>query len=94
MNTTVGTASNQAALAAMREALDRHLAGTIQADALVRAWREQSGALTLPPVFGQAMEELLRRLEMSSVFAQDSCSFSSTAVTDQLQRWLEKAGKA
>jgi len=25
------------------------------------------------------------------VFAQDSCSFSSTAVTDQLKRWLDKA---
>jgi len=38
------------------------------------------------------MEELLRRMEMSAVFAQDSCSFSSTAVTDQLKKWLDKAG--
>ncbi len=85
---------NQAPLAAMREALDRHRAGALPADGLVRAWREQAAALTLPPVFGQAMEELLRRLEMSAVFAQDSCSFSSTAVTDQLERWLAKAATA
>jgi hypothetical protein len=29
---------------------------------------------------------------MSAAFAQDSCSFSSTAITDQLTRWLDKAG--
>ncbi|MBO4120852.1 hypothetical protein J5T34_08890 [Cupriavidus gilardii] len=86
--------ANQAPLSAMRDALERHRAGALPADALVRSWREQSAALTLPPVFGQAMEELLRRLEMSSVFAQDSCSFSSTAVTDQLERWLAKAASA
>ncbi|MBY4898887.1 hypothetical protein [Cupriavidus sp. AU9028] len=63
MSLTTSAADNRQALDAMREALDGHLAGKIRADALVRAWREQSGALTLPPVFGQAMEELLRRLE-------------------------------
>lgn len=87
-----GNPSNQAPLRAMRDALDGHRAGVLPADGLVRTWREQGAALTLPPVFGQAMEELLRRLEMSSVFAQDSCSLSSTAVTDQLERWLAKAG--
>jgi hypothetical protein len=85
------SATNQEALARMRTALDQHVAGSLPADSLVRAWREAAPGLTLPPVFGQAMEELLRRLEMSAVFAQDSCSFSSTAVTDQLTRWLDKA---
>ncbi|MGO4328403.1 hypothetical protein AB4Z48_17440 [Cupriavidus sp. 2TAF22] len=82
---------NSTALAGMRAALEQHLGGSLGADALVRAWREAAPALTLPPVFGQAMEELLRRLEMSAVFAQDSCSFSSSAVTDQMKRWLDKA---
>ncbi len=86
--------ANQAPLRAMRDALDRHRAGALPAEALVRAWRQQAPALTRSPVFGQAMEELLRRLEMSAVFAQDSCSFSSTAVTDQLERWLAKAATA
>ncbi|MGO4278330.1 hypothetical protein SAMN05216321_102223 [Cupriavidus sp. OV038] len=82
---------NQRALNAMREALASHVAGTMPVADLVGAWRAAATSLTLPPVFGQAMEELLRRLEMSAVFAQDSCSFSSTAVTDQLKRWLDKA---
>lgn len=85
------SAANTETLARMRSALDQHIGGTLPAVELVTAWREAAPALTLPPVFGQAMEELLRRLEMSAVFAQDSCSFSSTAVTDQLRRWLDKA---
>lgn len=85
------SAANQEALARMRAALDQHLGGSMPASDLVRAWREAGTGLSLPPVYGQAMEELLRRLEMSAVFAQDSCSFSSSAVTDQLSRWLDKA---
>jgi len=88
------SAANAETLARMRSALEDHLGGTLPATGLVKAWRDAAPALQLPPVFGQAMEELLRRLEMSAVFAQDSCSFSSTAVTDQLGRWLDKAGAA
>ncbi|WP_342052780.1 MULTISPECIES: hypothetical protein [unclassified Cupriavidus] len=83
---------NTETLATMRAALDRHLRGDLPVTGLITAWRGAAPALTLPPVFGQAMEELLRRLEMSAAFAQDSCSFSSTAITDQLTRWLDKAG--
>ncbi len=83
--------TNQQTLAAMRQALEAHLAGQLPVGDLVGQWRASATSLTLPPVFGQAMEELLRRMEMSAVFAQDSCSFSSTAVTDQLKRWLDKA---
>ncbi|RZT42366.1 hypothetical protein [Cupriavidus agavae] len=86
--------ANQTTLAAMRQALDAHVAGQLPVGELIAQWRASAASLTLPPVFGQAMEELLRRMEMSAVFAQDSCSFSSTAVTDQLGKWLEKAGKA
>jgi len=93
MSGTTGNPANAAALATMRTALEQHLSGSLAADGLVRGWREAASGLSLPPVFGQAMEELLRRLEMSAVFAQDSCSFSSSAVTDQLKRWLDKAGQ-
>lgn len=83
--------ANQQTLAAMRQALEAHLADKLPVTELIAQWRASATALTLPPVFGQAMGELLRRLEMSAAFAQDSCSFSSTAVTDQLKRWLDKA---
>jgi len=84
--------ANQTTLAAMRQTLDSHIAGQLPVSELVAQWRASATSLTLPPVFGQAMEELLRRMEMAAAFAQDSCSFSSTAVTDQLGKWLEKAG--
>lgn len=84
--------ANQDTLATMRQALEAHLAGNLPVGDLIAQWRASASSLTLPPVFGQAMEELLRRMEMSAVFAQDSCSFSSTAVTDQLRKWLDKAG--
>ncbi|WP_066738427.1 hypothetical protein [Cupriavidus sp. D384] len=86
--------ANQETLAVMRQALDAHLAGTLPPGELIARWRAAAPSLTLPPVFGQAMEELLRRMEMAAVFAQDSCSFSSTAVTEQLGKWLDKAGAA
>ncbi|MES2008876.1 MAG: hypothetical protein V4468_08275 [Pseudomonadota bacterium] len=88
------TTNNAPALATMRAALEQYIGGQLAADGLVRSWREAAPGLVLPPMFGQAMEELLRRLEMAAVFAQDSCSFSSTAVTDQLKRWLDKAATA
>jgi len=83
--------ANRAVLDAMRQTLDAHLAGDLPVGDLIAQWRSSAASLELPPVFGQAMEELLRRLEMSAAFAQDSCSFSSSAVTDQLKRWLDKA---
>ncbi|WP_423193307.1 hypothetical protein [Cupriavidus sp. H18C2] len=84
--------ANQDTLAVMRQALDAHVAGTLPVGELIARWRASAASLSLPPAFGQVMEELLRRMEMSAAFAQDSRSFSSTAVTDQLAKWLEKAG--
>ena len=85
--------NNRDALARMRAALEEHLAGKLAAPALVSAWREATPGLTLPPAYGQVRDELLRRMEMAAAFAQDSCSFSSTAVTDQMMLWLSKAEK-
>ena len=84
--------ANQENLATMRQTLEAHVAGNLSVSDLIAQWRTMAPLLTLPPVFGQAMEELLRRMEMSASFAQDSCSFSSTAITDQLKKWLDKAG--
>lgn len=86
--------TNQAPLAAMRAALEQHRAGALTVESLVRAWLEQAPGLSLPPRFAPVMDELLRRLEMSAVFAQDSCSFSSSAIADQLALWLDRAGAA
>ena len=42
-------------------AREKQFGGQLAADGLVRSWREAAPGLVLPPMFGQAMEELLRR---------------------------------
>lgn len=81
----------QLVLDGLRDTLQAYVAGDVAATAVVRAFREQTPALVLPEAFPRVLDELLRRLEMADVFAQDSCSFSSTGIQEQLGVWLDKA---
>ena len=92
--TRLDTAGNPAILARMREALDAYVAGGTDTDSFIRSWREAAESLALPPAYGVALDDMLRRLQMSAVFAQDSCSFSASAITDRLTVWLQKASQA
>lgn len=57
-----------------------------------QVWRAQTELLaTLPPQFAEVMENLLGRMEASSLFIEESCSFSQTDLTAQLRIWLDKA---
>lgn len=57
-----------------------------------RLWRSQHGLLgELPPRYGQVMEDLLGRLEASSLFTEESCSFSQEDLHAGLNSWLDKA---
>lgn len=75
----------------LRDVLQTYVAGDVGATAVVTAFREHTPALALPAAFPRVLDELLRRLEMADVFAQDSCSFSSTSLQEQLGVWLDKA---
>ncbi|CAG9172144.1 hypothetical protein CURE108131_11250 [Cupriavidus respiraculi] len=88
------TQSNGAILARMQESLDAYVAGGVDTNGFVQSWRQAAESLVLPPPYGAALDDLLRRLQMSAVFAQDSCSFSASAITDQMIVWLRKAGQA
>lgn len=58
-----------------------------------RSWRSQGALLAaLPPRFGQVMEDLLGRLESSSMFSGESCSYSHEDLHASLGVWLDKAG--
>ena len=58
-------------------------------------WRGQTQLLTtLPPQFGEVMENLLSRLESGSLFTEESCSFSQADLIAQLGMWLDKANAA
>ena len=90
MNTM--TNDHAPALRALREALDAHAAGRLDLPALVRAWRGAGPLLAaLPPRYGEVLDELLNRLEASSAFGDESCSFSAEDLLGNLSTWLEKA---
>ncbi|MFZ6657150.1 hypothetical protein [Undibacterium sp. TJN19] len=64
----------------------------INAHEFCRVWRTQEELLgNLPPQFADVMENLLGRLEASSMFTEESCSFSQADLVAQLQIWLDKA---
>lgn len=77
-------------------ALDRSLA-QLRADALgVAAFCAQARAqepllAALPPRYGEVWLGLLDRLESSALFSEESCSFSQSALLDNLDMWLQKA---
>ena len=45
----------------------------------------------LPPRYAEVWLGLLDRLESSALFSEESCSFSQSALLDNLQAWLQKA---
>lgn len=75
----------------LKELLKDWLADRCQVQVLIdsfRAFYRDSG-LTEP--FGQALEGVLQRLESSSLFTEESCSFSKQDLAKALDFWLEKA---
>jgi len=69
----------------------------LRADALgVAAFCAQARAqepllAALPPRYGEVWLGLLDRLESSALFSEESCSFSQSALLDNLDLWLQKA---
>lgn len=66
-------------------------AGEIRTTELTDAARA-SLALTssLPPQFGEVLNNILDRLESSALFTEESCSFSQTGLLENLEVWIEK----
>jgi hypothetical protein len=46
---------------------------------------------SLPPQFGEVLNNILDRLESSALFTEESCSFSQTGLLESLEVWIEKA---
>ena len=88
----------KSALTPALHALSQSLA-QLRADALtVAAFSDQARAqeallAALPPRYGEVWLGLLDRLESSALFSEESCSFSQSALLDNLEAWLQKAGE-
>ena len=46
---------------------------------------------SLPPQFGEVLNNILDRLESSALFTEESCSFSQTGLLENLEVWIQKA---
>jgi hypothetical protein len=76
----------------LQQALDALGANQLSVNDFCRTWRSQTALLaSLPPKYGQVLEDILGRLEASSAFAEESCSFSHRDLHATLTVWLEKA---
>jgi hypothetical protein len=57
---------------------------------LIKAFRVFCKDSQLPEKYGLALENVLSRVESSSLFTEESCSFSKKDLANALSTWLEK----
>jgi hypothetical protein len=70
--------------------LQAWLDGTGQSAELIQACRVFCKDSQLPEKYGSALENVLSRVESSSLFTEESCSFSKKDLANALRVWLEK----
>ncbi len=57
---------------------------------LIKVFRVFYKDSQLPEKYGAALENVLSRVESSSLFTEESCSFSKKDLANALNVWLEK----
>ncbi|MEO0047449.1 MAG: hypothetical protein RLZZ410_408 [Pseudomonadota bacterium] len=67
------------------------LAGHAESKALIKEFRGLAAAYQLPEKYLIALESVISRIESSSLFTEESCSFSKKDLAHALEFWLEKA---
>ena len=70
--------------------LQAWLDGTGHSAELIQACRLFFKESQLPEKYGTALENVLSRVESSSLFTEESCSFSKKDLANALRVWLEK----
>ncbi len=84
--------SHASKLSALCQSLVQLRAGALGVAAFCARARAQEPLLAaLPPRYGEVWLGLLDRLESSALFSEESCSFSQSALLDNLDMWLQKA---
>ncbi len=75
-----------------QNALQQLRSGQLDAHGFSQRARAQTALLQALPVrYGEVLRDLLTRLESSALFSEESCSFSQSALIDNLQVWVDKA---
>jgi hypothetical protein len=84
--------SHASSLNALGQSLAQLRADALGVAAFCAQARAQEPLLAaLPPRYGEVWLGLLDRLESSALFSEESCSFSQSALLDNLDMWLQKA---
>jgi hypothetical protein len=73
-----------------QHSLKAWLDGSGNAADLIQAFRVFCRDSQLPEKYGTALENVLSRVESSSLFTEESCSFSKKDLANALSIWLEK----
>ena len=73
-----------------QHSLQEWLDGSGNAADLIQAFRVYCKDSQLPEKYGTAIENVLSRVESSSLFTEESCSFSKKDLANALSIWLEK----
>jgi hypothetical protein len=74
----------------VQHSLQAWLDGSGNAADLIQAFRVFCKDSQLPEKYGTALENVLSRVESSSLFTEESCSFSKKDLANALSIWLEK----
>lgn len=73
-----------------QDSLKAWLDGSGNASELIQTFRVFCKDSQLPEKYGAALENVLSRVESSSLFTEESCSFSKKDLANALNIWLEK----
>jgi hypothetical protein len=74
----------------IQHTLQAWLDGSGNSADLIQACRVFYKDSQLPEKYGTALENVLSRVESSSLFTEESCSFSKKDLANALSIWLEK----
>jgi len=74
-----------------KQLLEHWLAGQAESKDLIKGFRELAVTDQLPEKYMMALESVISRIESSSLFTEESCSFSKKDLANALEFWLEKA---
>jgi hypothetical protein len=74
----------------LQHTLQAWLDGSGNSADLIEAFRIFCKDSQLPEKYGAALENILSRVESSSLFTEESCSFSKKDLANALNIWLEK----
>jgi hypothetical protein len=73
-----------------QQSVQAWLDGSGNAADLIQTFRAFYKDSHLPEKYGLALENVLSRVESSSLFTEESCSFSKKDLANALSIWLEK----